>query len=123
MDTGILHLGVRVNLVSVVGVDAGGVSIGGGGVMHLTGLPKQGSWIFLAIGYGGGGGSQGVESSLMGFGVLRWGVSVGSVSVFDAVVSRASVGGGGVLPFVGVSRSVGTHLASNSAASTCDAAC
>ena len=91
--------------VSVVDVDVGGVGVSGVGVMHLTWLSNWGSWILRA---------HGVESSLANDGKLLWGVDV---------VSRVGDGGGGVLHPVGLSRSDGTWLASNSAASTCDAAC
>ena len=91
--------------VSVVDVDVGGVGVSGVGVMHLTWLSNWGSWILRA---------HGVESSLANDGKPLWGVDV---------VSRVGDGGGGVLHPIGLSRSDGTWLASNSAALTCDAAC
>ena len=104
IDAGVLHLSGS-NTVSAVDVDVGGVGVSGVGVMHLTWLSNWGSWILRA---------HGVESSLANDGKLLWGVDV---------VSRVGDGGGGVLHPVELSRSDGTWLAPNSAASTCDAAC
>ena len=96
IDAGVLHPS---------GGDIGGVGVRGIGVMHPTWLSNWGSWIVRV---------HGARSSLTNAGGQLWGVDV---------VSRVGDGGGGVLHPVVLSRSGGTWLASNSAASTCDAAC